>query len=60
METLLPLLAALSFPEWSPALLTIPAFELFGNTFGPFPLRWYAIGYVVGIGLAFWSMHKLI
>ena len=40
MQTLA--LTALSFPEISPALIEI----------GPFPLRWYAISYIVGLMLA--------
>lgn len=60
MSILVPALGALSFPEWSPALFTVPEFELFGREFGPFPLRWYAIGYILGIGFGFWYMAKLI
>lgn len=51
--------AAMGFPEWSPAVFTIPAFDVAGHTIGPLPLRWYAIGYIVGIGLGFWYMHQL-
>jgi phosphatidylglycerol:prolipoprotein diacylglycerol transferase len=52
--------AGLAFPEWSPALLTIPEFDLFGRTFGPFPLRWYALGYLAGIVGGFWYMNRLV
>ncbi len=41
--------AALPFPEFDPALFTIPAFELFGWSLGPLPLRWYALAYIAGI-----------
>ena len=41
------------FPEIDPALLTIPSFEAFGAEIGPFPLRFYALAYIVGI-LAGW------
>ncbi len=51
--------AGMGFPEWSPALFTIPAFEVFGNSFGPFPLRWYALGYIAGIVFGFWYMGVL-
>ncbi len=54
------LLAALSFPEWSPALFTIPRFEIGGFGIGPLPLRWYALGYIAGIGLAWAYVVQLI
>ena len=47
---------ALAFPEFSPAILTIP--ELFG--IGPFPIRWYALAYIVGILLGWWYVQQMI
>lgn len=59
MLEVLPAVGALAFPEWSPAVFTIPRFELFGNAIGPLPLRWYAVGYIAGITLGFWYMNVL-
>lgn len=47
---------ALAFPEFSPAILTIP--ELFG--IGPFPIRWYALAYITGILLGWWYVQQMI
>lgn len=45
--------AAIPFPAWiKPDVFTLPAFEAFGQTFGPFPLRWYALAYMAGLVLA--------
>ncbi|MBC7767314.1 MAG: prolipoprotein diacylglyceryl transferase [Phycisphaerales bacterium] len=52
--------AAFQFPNINPAALTLPAFELFGNTLGPFPLRWYALAYIVGLVLGWRWMVWLI
>ena len=54
------LLAELNFPELSPALFTIPHFEIGGLSIGPLPLRWYALGYIAGIGLAWAYIIQLI
>ena len=40
---------ALQFPDFDPAIFTIPALHLGGLTLGPFPIRWYAMGYIAGI-----------
>ena len=47
----------LSFPEWSPALLSID-FGFIG--FGEFHLRWYALGYIAGIGGAWWYGMQIL
>ena len=47
---------ALAFPEFSPAIFTIP--EIFGV--GPFPIRWYALGYIAGIMLAWWYVLRMV
>ena len=54
------LLAALNFPELSPAMFSIPRFEIGGFGIGPLPLRWYALGYIAGIGLAWAYVVQLI
>lgn len=48
---------ALSFPEWSPALFSLD-FGFIG--LGTFHLRWYALGYIGGIGLAWWYASTLL
>ncbi len=48
---------ALSFPEWSPALLSID-FGFIG--LGEFHLRWYALGYIAGIGGAWWYGMQIL
>ncbi|MDC1229896.1 prolipoprotein diacylglyceryl transferase, partial [Octadecabacter sp.] len=42
------MLAAISFPDISPEIFTL---TLFGFTFA---LRWYALGYIVGIVIGWW------
>ncbi len=49
--------AALTFPEWRPALLSID-FGFAG--LGEFHLRWYALGYIAGIGGAWWYASQLL
>ena len=48
---------ALAFPEISPALFTID-FGFLG--LGKFHLRYYALGYMAGIGLAWWYATTMI
>jgi phosphatidylglycerol:prolipoprotein diacylglycerol transferase len=49
--------AALNFPGWSPALISID----FGFMGLPtFHLRWYALGYIAGIGGAWWYAMQLL
>ncbi len=57
LQSLAILGAALSFPEWSPALFTL---DLGFIGLGEFHLRWYALGYIGGIGLAWWYATILI
>lgn len=49
--------AALTFPEWSPALVS---FDLGSIGLGEFHLRWYALGYIAGIGGAWWYGSQLL
>ncbi len=48
---------ALTFPEWSPALIEI---DLGFLGLGEFPLRWYALGYIAGLLLAWRYALSLI
>jgi phosphatidylglycerol:prolipoprotein diacylglycerol transferase len=54
---LIPLAAALDFPEWSPALFSL---DLGFIGLPEFHLRWYALGYIAGIGLAWWYGNELL
>lgn len=47
----------LSFPGWSPALVSL---DLGFMGLGTFHLRWYALGYIAGIGLAWWYAGQLL
>ena len=40
---------ALQFPDFDPAIFTIPAVHLGSLALGPFPIRWYALAYIAGI-----------
>ncbi|MEM1036862.1 MAG: prolipoprotein diacylglyceryl transferase [Pseudomonadota bacterium] len=42
-------ISAMSFPEWSPALFQI---DLGFLGLGKFPIRWYALGYIAGLMIA--------
>jgi phosphatidylglycerol---prolipoprotein diacylglyceryl transferase len=49
------------FPDWiRPDVFTIPGFTINGATFGPFPLRWYALAYIGGIGFCWWYMVQML
>lgn len=54
------ILEAIQFPNINPAAFTIPGFDLFGGHWGPFPLRWYALAYIVGLVLGWRWMVWLI
>ncbi len=51
--------SAIPFPALEPDVFTLPAFELFGATLGPFPLRWYALAYIAGLLLGWRYMVSL-
>ena len=40
---------ALQFPNFDPAIFTVPRFHLGPLALGPFPIRWYALAYIAGI-----------
>ncbi|MBL8537651.1 MAG: prolipoprotein diacylglyceryl transferase [Hyphomonadaceae bacterium] len=54
------MIEAIQFPQLDPAALTLPSFDLFGATLGPFHLRWYALAYIVGLVLGWRWMVWLI
>ena len=54
------ILEAIQFPNINPAAFTFPGFDLFGSHWGPFPLRWYALAYIVGLVLGWRWMVWLI
>lgn len=43
---------AIPFPDISPIIFQIPQFELAGLNIGPLALRWYALGYIAGVLIA--------
>lgn len=50
---------AIPFPPISPIAFEIPQFALFGFEIGPLALRWYALGYIAGILIAWNILNKL-
>jgi phosphatidylglycerol:prolipoprotein diacylglycerol transferase len=40
--------------------ITSEPFEIFGLSIGPLMLRYYSLAYIIGLGLAFWHMLKMI
>lgn len=50
---------AIPFPNISPFLFELPVFEVFGHAIGPLGVRYYALGYIVGIIIAWWILAKL-
>jgi phosphatidylglycerol---prolipoprotein diacylglyceryl transferase len=51
---------AIPFPEISRFVFEIPAFTIGSINIGPLGLRWYALGYIVGLLLAWRLMLKLV
>lgn len=43
-----------------PELFTIPAFDAFGTSLGPFSLRWYSLSYIAAITLGWWLLLRMI
>ena len=52
-------LLAIPFPDISPFALQIPQFEVFGHLLGPIGIRWYALGYIVGVLIAWKILAEL-
>ena len=49
----------IQLPEPQLYAFLLPAFELFGREIGPLGVRWYALGYIVGIIFAWWVLSNL-
>ncbi|MDZ4759489.1 MAG: prolipoprotein diacylglyceryl transferase [Alphaproteobacteria bacterium] len=49
------------FPKIDPAAFTIPIpeFALGPLAFGPFPIRWYALGYIGGVLIGWWYANRI-
>ncbi len=50
---------AIPFPDISPVLFQIPQFHLGSISVGPLALRWYALGYIVGVLIAWKILTSL-
>jgi phosphatidylglycerol:prolipoprotein diacylglycerol transferase len=48
------MIAAIPFPDISPEIFTIPIGD------GGFSLRWYAVGYLVGIAIGWWIIARAL
>jgi phosphatidylglycerol:prolipoprotein diacylglycerol transferase len=50
------------FPKIDPAAFTIPIpeFALGPLAFGPFPIRWYALAYILGVAIGWWYAARLV
>ena len=47
------------FPNFDPALFTIPQFHLASLTIGPLLIRWYALAYIAGLVLG-WAYARAL
>ena len=56
------MLVEIPFPQINPAAFTIPLphFSLGPLSFGPFPIRWYALGYIAGLLLGWWYAVRIV
>ena len=52
-------LATIPYPNIDPVLFELPALSLFNFTIGPFPLRWYALSYMIGIAAGYFYALNL-
>lgn len=52
--------AVLNFPEFSPFVFILPQIELGSLSLGPFPIRWYALSYLLGIAASFYYASKIL
>jgi len=52
--------AALDFPGFSPFVFVIPEIDLGFLAFGPIPIRWYAMSYILGVIVAIFYARKII
>jgi phosphatidylglycerol:prolipoprotein diacylglycerol transferase len=55
-------LLEIPFPQINPAAFTIPIpdMQLGPLHLGPFPIRWYALGYILGVILGWWYAVRLV
>jgi phosphatidylglycerol:prolipoprotein diacylglycerol transferase len=44
---------ALQFPNLDPVVISLPAIHIGSVVLGPFPIHWYALAYIAGIGLGY-------
>jgi len=49
----------IAYPNIDPVLVEIPAISLFDLTLGPFPLRWYALSYIIGIAIGYFYARRI-
>ena len=56
------MLVEIPFPKINPAAFTIPLphFSLGPLHFGPFPIRWYALGYIAGLLIGWWYAIRIV
>jgi len=56
------MLLEIPFPKIDPAAFTIPLpeMDLGFLHLGPFPIRWYALGYIAGLLLGWWYATRLV
>ncbi len=47
------------YPNIDPIAFEVPAVSLFDLTVGPFPLRWYALSYIIGIAIGYFYARSL-
>src|SRR5262245_21675950 len=52
--------AAIPFPQISPAVVTLPGFDIGSMHLVPFPLRWYALAYIAGLILGWRYMIAIV
>lgn len=50
---------AIPFPDISPIIFEIPSFDIGGMHIGPLALRWYALGYIFGVLIAWKILTNL-
>ena len=59
-EKTLEYFAALDFPGFSPFVFVLPKIDLGVFAFGPLPIRWYAVSYIMGIIIGIYYARKII
>ena len=59
-EKTLEYFAALDFPGFSPFVFVIPEIDLGFLAFGPIPIRWYAMSYILSVIVGLYYASKII